>query len=58
MYPDDHTLCGVRYTDGDTEDMDVDEVKDAIECHKEWFPEEDSEGDNEGDNEGENEGDK
>ena len=26
VYPDDPTMCQITYTDGDTEDMDIDEV--------------------------------
>ena len=36
-YDDDHTLCIVRYTDGDEEDMDKDEVSYAIELYQREF---------------------
>ena len=36
-YDDDPDLCQVRYTDGDTEDMDKDEVSYAIDLYKREF---------------------
>lgn len=36
-YADDCSLCMVRYTDGDTEDLDIDEIQYAIALYKKEF---------------------
>ena len=36
-YADDCSLCLVRYTDGDTEDLDIDEIQYAIALYKKEF---------------------
>ena len=36
-YPDDSTLCGVRFTDGDQEDLDQDETQYAIQLYEQEF---------------------
>ena len=40
LYPDDHTVCEVTYTDGDKEDMDNDEATFAIDLYAITFPDE------------------
>ena len=37
LYPDDPNLCHIRFTDGDTEDLDVDEVQYAVDLYKQEF---------------------
>ena len=41
-YPDDPNLCLVRFTDGDSEDLDRDEVEYAIQLYAQEFDVEDS----------------
>ena len=36
-YPDDSNLCGVRFTDGDKEDLDQDEIKYVIQLYEKEF---------------------
>ena len=36
-YPDDSNLCGVRFTDGDKEDLDQDEIQYAIQLYEQEF---------------------
>ena len=42
-YGDDHTLCVVRYTDGDQEDMDKDEVSYTVGLYRQEFSPEEAE---------------
>ena len=39
LYPDDPSMCLVQFTDGDTEDLDADEVHYAIELYNKEFGE-------------------
>jgi len=41
-YPDDPNVCLVRFTDGDKEDLDQDEIEYAIQLYEQNFGEEDS----------------
>ena len=36
-YDDDRTLCLVRFTDGDSEDLDIDEIQYAIQLYEQKF---------------------
>ena len=40
LYPDDHNLCHVRFSDGDSEDLDAEEVEYAVALYHQEFEDE------------------